>query len=110
MLFKILCHLICRVSELNALDFNKDQILKNGLKIHLYTTLNRINYDLSVSNPMLNDIKKMYPHMFDIVIDVLGEINQLFDLLFQKKKQDILHYIFKHLLNVWIVIGKSKRM
>ncbi|MCM3255771.1 BglG family transcription antiterminator [Priestia aryabhattai] len=85
-LFKILCHLICRVSELNALDFNKDQILKNGLKIHLYTTLNRINYDLSVSNPMLNDIKKMYPHMFDIVIDVLGEINQLFDLFIPEEE------------------------
>ncbi|MEH7293628.1 PTS sugar transporter subunit IIA [Priestia megaterium] len=85
-LFKILCHLIYRVSELNALDFNKDQILKNGLKIHLYTTLNRINYDLSVSNPMLNDIKKMYPHMFDIVIDVLGEINQLFDLFIPEEE------------------------
>ncbi|MHC8965700.1 BglG family transcription antiterminator [Priestia aryabhattai] len=85
-LFKILCHLIYRVSELNALDFNKDQILKNGLKIHLYTTLNRINYDLSVSNPMLNDIKKMYPHMFDIIIDVLGEINQLFDLFIPEEE------------------------
>lgn len=85
-LFKILFHLIYRVSELNALDFNKDQILKNGLKIHLYTTLNRINYDLSVSNPMLNDIKKMYPHMFDIVIDVLGEINQLFDLFIPEEE------------------------
>ncbi|MEK4721317.1 BglG family transcription antiterminator [Priestia sp. FSL W8-0524] len=85
-LFKILSHLIYRVSELNALDFNKDQILKNGLKIHLYTTLNRINYDLSVSNPMLNDIKKMYPHMFDIVIDVLGEINQLFDLFIPEEE------------------------
>ncbi|PEZ47127.1 PTS sugar transporter subunit IIA [Priestia megaterium] len=85
-LFKILCHLIHRVSKLNALDFNEDQILKNGLKIHLYTTLNRINYDLSVSNPMLNDIKKMYPHMFDIVIDVLGEINHLFDLFIPEEE------------------------
>ncbi|MES9760576.1 PTS sugar transporter subunit IIA, partial [Priestia megaterium] len=85
-LFKIICHLIYRVSELNALDFNKDQILKKGLKIHLYTTLNRISYDLSVSNPMLNDIKKMYPHMFDIVIDVLGEINQLFDLFIPEEE------------------------
>src|SRR6478752_2188962 len=85
-LFKIICHLIYRVSELNALDFDKDQILKNGLKIHLYTTLNRINYDLSVSNPMLNDIKKMYPHMFDIIIDVLGEINQLFDLFIPEEE------------------------
>ncbi|MGW9019707.1 BglG family transcription antiterminator, partial [Priestia megaterium] len=76
--FKVLCHLIRRVSELTMLDFHNDQVLETGLKVHLYTALNRINYDLSVSNPMLNDIKKMYPYMFDIVIDVLGEINQSF--------------------------------
>ncbi|MBY0094584.1 BglG family transcription antiterminator [Priestia aryabhattai] len=78
--FKVLCHLIHRVSELTMLNFGNDQVLETGLKVHLYTALNRINYDLSVSNPMLNDIKKMYPYMFDIVIDVLGEINQSFAL------------------------------
>ncbi|KYD03293.1 hypothetical protein B4144_0382 [Bacillus atrophaeus] len=71
-------HLIDRVSELKMLDFHSDQDLINGLYIHLNTVLNRLNYDLSVSNPMLNDIKKMYPYLFHMIIDVLEDINQTF--------------------------------
>ncbi|CAM2140763.1 MULTISPECIES: BglG family transcription antiterminator [Bacillus] len=73
-------HLIDRVSELKMLDFHSDQDLINGLNIHLNTVLNRLNYDLSVSNPMLNDIKKMYPYLFHMIIDVLEDINQTFAL------------------------------
>lgn len=57
-------YLIDRVSELKMLDFHNDQDLVNGLNIHLNTVLNRLNYDLSVSNPMLNDIKKCTPICF----------------------------------------------
>ncbi|WHY25057.1 BglG family transcription antiterminator [Bacillus halotolerans] len=73
-------YLIDRVSELKMLDFHNDQDLVNGLNIHLNTVLNRLNYDLSVSNPMLNDIKKMYPYLFHMIIDVLEDINQTFAL------------------------------
>ena len=50
--------MINRVSELQMLDFHKDQELINGLNIHLDPVLKRLSYDLSVSNPMLRDIKK----------------------------------------------------
>ncbi|MDM5157331.1 BglG family transcription antiterminator [Bacillus sp. DX1.1] len=79
-LSKVVLHLLKSMSQLNMIDFSKDQILIDGLKVHLYTTLNRLNYNLSVSNPMLNDIKKMYPYMFDMLIQVLEEINRLFKL------------------------------
>lgn len=77
---KVVRHLIHRVSELKMLDFHKDQDLINGLSIHLNTVLQRLSYDLSVSNPMLYDIKKMYPYLFHLIIDVLEDINQTFDL------------------------------
>ncbi|MCO4851251.1 BglG family transcription antiterminator [Bacillus vallismortis] len=77
---KVVGHLIHRVSELKMLDFHKDQDLINGLSIHLNTVLQRLSYDLSVSNPMLHDIKKMYPYLFHLIIDVLEDINQTFDL------------------------------
>ncbi|MEC1262599.1 BglG family transcription antiterminator [Bacillus swezeyi] len=77
---KVVRHLIDRVSERKALDFSKDQVLINGLNIHLNTVLNRLSYDLSVSNPMLHDIKKMYPYLFHIIIDVLEDMNQTFAL------------------------------
>ncbi|MFC0270754.1 BglG family transcription antiterminator [Metabacillus herbersteinensis] len=80
-LLSMLVHLLVnRMTELHMIEFTKDQTLLSGLKIHLYTTLNRLNYGLTVSNPMLNDIKKMYPYMFDMVIHVLEEINQTFAL------------------------------
>ncbi|WHZ59303.1 BglG family transcription antiterminator [Metabacillus hrfriensis] len=80
MLLMLVHLLVNRMTELNMIEFTKDQTLLSGLKVHLYTTLNRLNYGLSVTNPMLDDIKKMYPYMFDMVINVLEEINQSFAL------------------------------
>ncbi|MBU8785132.1 MULTISPECIES: BglG family transcription antiterminator [Bacillus] len=80
LLSDVLDHLVDRVSKLKMIDFRKDAGLIEGLSIHLNTVLNRLNYDLSVSNPMLHDIKKMYPYMFHTVVDVLEDINQSFQL------------------------------
>ncbi|MFP3888144.1 BglG family transcription antiterminator [Priestia filamentosa] len=75
-LSQIVQYLITRMSQLNEIDFSKDPVLIEGLHIHLYTTLNRLHYDLSLSNPMLHDIKRMYPYMFDMLIQVLEEMNE----------------------------------
>ncbi|QDX93489.1 PRD domain-containing protein [Brevibacillus laterosporus] len=75
-LSQLLLLLIQRMSEFNMIEFTNDETLINGLKVHLYTTLNRLNYGLSVSNPMLSDIKRMYPYMFDMVLCALEEVNQ----------------------------------
>lgn len=72
-LTNLLNHLIKGLSDLYAIDFAKDQVLIDGLKVHLYTTLNRLNYGLVVSNPMLKEIKNMYPYMFNIVMNVLQD-------------------------------------
>lgn len=72
--------LVIKLSDLCMVDFQNDTALKEGLQIHLYTTLNRLKYGLSVSNPMLQDIKKLYPYMFDMVIHVLEEVNQIHSL------------------------------
>lgn len=65
-----------KMSELYALDFESDQILVNGLKVHLYTTFNRLYYGLAVSNPMLQEIKNMYPFMFNLVLDALENVKE----------------------------------
>lgn len=71
-------YMIERMTELSELSFDKDTQLKNGLQTHLNTTLHRLDYAFSVSNPMLEDIKKMYPHMFDQVLLVLEDVQQHF--------------------------------
>lgn len=67
--------LVRKMSALTWVDFGIDEVLMEGLRIHLYSTLNRLNYGLSVSNPMLQDIKKMYPYMFDMVIYAARELS-----------------------------------
>lgn len=79
-LSKVVKQLVQCMSQLYEIDFSRDQILIEGLTIHLYTTLNRLNYNLSVSNPMLHDIKRMYPYMFNMLIQVLEEINKSLNL------------------------------
>ncbi len=78
--------LIRRMSELNMIPFSKDQVLLNGLKVHLYTTMNRLHYGLAVSNPMLAEIKKMYPYMFDRVIMALEEVGGALHLYFPEEE------------------------
>ncbi|MDA2461368.1 BglG family transcription antiterminator [Bacillus cereus group sp. MYBK65-1] len=75
-LSQVVSHLIDRMSKLNEIDFDKDTFLVEGLQMHLYTTLNRLQYNLSVSNPMLHEIKRMYPYMFDMLIHELDDMNQ----------------------------------
>lgn len=70
--------LVRKMSALTWVDFGKDEVLMEGLRIHLYSTLNRLNYGLTVSNPMLQDIKKMYPYMFDMVIYATKELSEAY--------------------------------
>lgn len=67
--------LVRKMSALTWVDFGKDEVLMEGLRIHLYSTLNRLSYGLTVSNPMLQDIKRMYPYMFDMVIYATRELS-----------------------------------
>ncbi|WP_347552560.1 BglG family transcription antiterminator [Pseudalkalibacillus hwajinpoensis] len=65
--------LISRMTEMTSLSFDADDTLMEGLRVHLYAALNRIQYGLSVTNPMLQDIKRMYPYLFDLLIQIIEE-------------------------------------
>ena len=75
LLLELVQSLTERMSELHSIDYELDRVLVDGLKVHLYTTLNRLHYGLAVSNPMLHEIKNMYPYMFNMVIAALEEVN-----------------------------------
>ncbi|MGM7724013.1 BglG family transcription antiterminator [Metabacillus sp. Hm71] len=72
--------LLLQMTELTKQDFTNDESLREGLSIHLYSALNRIKFGLTVSNPMLNEIKRMYPYIFDSVIHVIEELNNKFSI------------------------------
>jgi activator of the mannose operon (transcriptional antiterminator) len=53
-----------------------DQELLIGLAIHLHSALNRLRHGLSLSNPMIQEIKQMYRYTFEAVLSVTYEIEK----------------------------------
>lgn len=102
--------LVTRMSQLYEIDFSKDKILIEGLTIHLYTALNRLNYELSVSNPMLHDIKRMYPYMFNVLIQVLEEINESLTIYIPEEEAAYLTLHFEASVERLDHQGKSKNV
>ncbi|MFB4474628.1 transcription antiterminator [Oceanobacillus caeni] len=77
---KVVQTLIEIMSKLTMFPFEMDSMLANGLNVHMHTVLNRIRYGFPITNPLLSDIKRMYPYMFNMVFLSLGEINRRFPL------------------------------
>jgi activator of the mannose operon, transcriptional antiterminator len=73
---KVLDMLVDQVSNSTSIDFKEDPELWDGLLVHVHSTLNRLKHGLPVSNGMLQEIKNMYPYMFDQVMLSLVEINE----------------------------------
>ncbi|MGP4040003.1 BglG family transcription antiterminator [Gracilibacillus sp. D59] len=83
-----------RLSVLALMPFGNDETLKEGLKIHLYSVINRLTYKLPVQNPLASDIKQMYPFMFDALITALQDMEE--ELPFEIPEDEVafltLHY------------------
>src|SRR5690606_42075140 len=65
---KIVNELKEKMEALTQFPFSDDSILLNGLEVHLYSVINRIKFGFPITNPLLVNIKKMYPYMFSMVI------------------------------------------
>jgi activator of the mannose operon (transcriptional antiterminator) len=69
-------NLIQRISKISNLQFSSDRDLYTNLGIHLQSSMNRIMHGLIVTNPILEDIKRMYPYLFNIIFTELVHINK----------------------------------
>jgi activator of the mannose operon, transcriptional antiterminator len=67
-------NLIRQISNRMHIDFSQDHDLLLGLQVHLQSSLNRIKHGLSVTNPILDQIKRMYPYLFDTIMNELVHI------------------------------------
>lgn len=68
--------LVEEVSDFENLPLREDLALKDNLRVHLQTTANRIESGLTVSNPLLTEIKKEYPHLFYFILTVAEEYSE----------------------------------
>ncbi len=65
---------IGKMGRLTLFPFESDPVLTNGLSVHMHSVINRIKYGFQITNPLLFNIKKMYPYMFNMVMLTLHEI------------------------------------
>lgn len=56
--------IILLIGNILSVDFSKDDRLLMGLVLHLRPTINRLEYGLSIRNPLLTEIKEKYPSTF----------------------------------------------
>ncbi len=56
--------IINTASKVLEIDLSKDEKLLPGLILHLRAAVNRLEYGLSLRNPMLEEIKENYPQVF----------------------------------------------
>lgn len=70
-----------------------DEELLVGLSIHLHSALNRLKHGLSVTNPILQEIKQMYRYTFEAVFSVIPSMEQEIGV---KVPEDEVGYITLH--------------
>ena len=93
---KLLIDLILKdVNELYGIDFQTDEQLKNSLLVHLVGLKNRIKYNTFLKNPMIEDIKKRFPILFDISVYMADEIQDCFHVHLYEEE---ISYITLHLM------------
>ncbi|MDZ5781990.1 BglG family transcription antiterminator [Marinococcus luteus] len=76
----ILEQLTTQLQILTMTNFKEDVILLEGLKVHLPSTIHRVVHGFAIRNPMLEEIKKMYPYMFSMMVMALEEVNESYDI------------------------------
>lgn len=71
----LLDRLLENMGEVCKTSFKEDEILIEGLRMHLYGSLNRITYGLSLENPLFEDIKRMNPYLYNEILDTVDRFN-----------------------------------
>lgn len=71
---KIVSELTVKLRELTLINFQEDTVLIDGLTIHMDSVVNRLTYGFPITNPLLSEIKKMYPYMFGMVLLAVKEL------------------------------------
>ncbi|MBM7692485.1 transcriptional antiterminator [Peribacillus deserti] len=102
--------LIKKMSYHTNVEHEKDEQLLQNLAVHMQSAFERVEHGLYYRNPLLNDIKKTYPYMFDTLFHVTKEIEEIVGFGFPEDEIGylVLHFeASKERLNK--INGKNKR-
>lgn len=87
--------LIRNVSEILTVDLAEDQILKRNLTAHLESAILRVISDFHISNPLLEEIKHAYAHLFLIIQFILEDYAESCGMKFPEEEVAYLTIHFK---------------
>src|SRR5699024_11131382 len=77
---EIVRKLVHKVKYLTNRPFDNDAMMEDGVIIHMDAVLKRIASGCDITIPMLNDIKKLYPYLFSMIVFALNDISEKYDL------------------------------
>lgn len=87
--------LLKSIKEQFEVDLTKDEGLVNNLQLHIMSLKNRLDNDTFLNNPLIEDIKKHFPVMYDISVFMASKIQSYFD---QDLKESEIGYLTLHLM------------
>lgn len=77
---EILAEVFDRIESIFGIDFTEDEDLKIGLEVHIQSMIERNKNKISVSNVYLGEIKRKYPLVFEIGVQVGEVLRNLLDI------------------------------
>ena len=77
-LYQNLMTAIQEVSKETGFDFTNDRKLFTALFLHMRQAINRAKYNISMSNPFLNEVKKEYGYAYIIAVFVCRKLDCMY--------------------------------
>lgn len=68
--------LINLMEENVGVKFSEDKLLKENLYSHFSRTYLRLTKNIYLNNPLVNNIKKLYPFIFSVLFEVIETLNK----------------------------------
>ena len=68
------------MSEFLKIDFSEDELLQNGLLLHIKPMLNRLKYDIQIKNPLFKEIEERFVEILGLCklsIEIMAEYYNL---------------------------------
>lgn len=77
---ELLERVLIEINEMYQLDFRQDDILKNGLVLHLESALHRIRLNMPINNELIEEIKNNYPFPMQLAKILSSSLEKTFNI------------------------------
>lgn len=96
------------ISDILGVDFTKEKELLDGLLLHIRPMLNRMEYNIQISNPLLEGLQQSYPQILGICRLSFGIICKKF--AFKKISIDEVAYIAIYYQTMLLKLKKPSKV